>query len=611
MVSAVLIVIGAWIVIFCVLAGIGQIVRGFFLRGRTAPPPAATLDNWFSAFWIGYALTIAVLEGWHLLLPIDWRVTTLIGVTGLVCFVWAIRPRASSIAAVPRRSWPVITLQIGLQLLALLPISLWIASRALSAQVDFDTAMYHLSTLHWLNTYAVVPGIGNLHYRLAFNQSFFMFVAALNGYPFFDQGLHIANSLLMMVLIAQLINAAVVDLLFGATPGRSLAGPLLSVLLLPIVLYRAVAQYDSANMSSPSPDLSIFILQIVVSLALIRWLSGRTQNAHEQHFLLFFVLLISAIGLTSKLSFAAFGAASVALIVLCYGWQERQRLLAALQRVGLWAILIGAGLILPWIANGLISSGYPLFPSTFGALPVDYRVPAAVAIDAADWVRSFARDPHGDMQHVLNSWDWLPTWEANLNDNLKIFLFVQPFYLGEVVLALYGVLLLIAVVRRWRGGTTGPRRHHSVWLWLPLIPALLSAIFWFYSAPDPRFAGSVFWLLTLWLLTLVMLRLPASRWLARITLLPVLIMAAVIVANGLHDDFHSDGHGFPALPQVPITQFQTNSGLLVNVAANPDDTLELWDAPLPASPYKIPELMLRGTDLRDGFRTGPTVTATP
>ena len=87
-------------------------------------------------------------------------------------------------------------------------------------------------------------------------------------------------------------------------------------------------------------------------------------------------------------------------------------------------------------------------------------------------------------------------------------------------------------------------------------------------------------------------------------LVPTLI-AALLIIYFLSTQFKLGEVGFPPLPRQALTQFKTDSGLLVNVAADSNHNLELWDAPLPASPYKLPRLALRGSDLRDGFRTLP------
>ncbi|HVO43698.1 MAG TPA: hypothetical protein VMT34_13795, partial [Aggregatilineales bacterium] len=233
-------VIAAWTILFFVLAGLGQSVRRWFgLK-------LAGFDTWIGAVWMGYAVAIAALELWHLLLPIDWHICLLLGTLGLGGLIWH--------AAACRRP----RLPIGRTLLTLVifaPMAIWVANRALDAQLDFDTGLYHLSIIRWLNDYPAVPGLGNLHYRLAFNQTFFLFVAALNVSPFFNQGMHIANSFLLVTLALQLTDRLVYSLFF---PRQVSPDRLLGMLFLPVVIYRASRQPYSANISSASPDLSVF-----------------------------------------------------------------------------------------------------------------------------------------------------------------------------------------------------------------------------------------------------------------------------------------------------------------------------------------------------------------
>src|SRR5689334_590468 len=54
-----------WSILFVVFTGIGLLAQYLFKR-RTG-----TIDTFFNAFWIGFALTIAGLQLWHLLLPVQ------------------------------------------------------------------------------------------------------------------------------------------------------------------------------------------------------------------------------------------------------------------------------------------------------------------------------------------------------------------------------------------------------------------------------------------------------------------------------------------------------------------------------------------------------------
>jgi hypothetical protein len=176
---------------------------------------------------------IAALHWWHFFLPIDWRTTLVLSLIGIIGFAVGLRTL---------RWTRLRVLKTIIVLIILIPIGVWVANRALDAQLDFDSAFYHLNYIRWLNEYPAVLGLGNLHYRLAFNQSLFMFVAALNAFPFFNQGYHIANSLLVIVLVAQGVTTWV-RLLWA--PALDKPASLLTMLLLPVLLYRIMRTFPA------------------------------------------------------------------------------------------------------------------------------------------------------------------------------------------------------------------------------------------------------------------------------------------------------------------------------------------------------------------------------
>ena len=88
-------------------------------------------------------------------------------------------------------------------LVLLVITTIWIAILSMSSPTIFDDGLYHFNSIRWLNEYPIVLGLGNLHSRLAFNQSFFAYVAYLNIYPVFNHGYNLANSFLWLVLLAE------------------------------------------------------------------------------------------------------------------------------------------------------------------------------------------------------------------------------------------------------------------------------------------------------------------------------------------------------------------------------------------------------------------------
>src|SRR5258706_13674144 len=84
MITAMCIVIAAWVLLFCVIAGLGQLVRKAFGLH------SGNFADWFAAFWIGYAVVIGALELLNLALPLDWRVCVALGIPGGVGFLWGV-----------------------------------------------------------------------------------------------------------------------------------------------------------------------------------------------------------------------------------------------------------------------------------------------------------------------------------------------------------------------------------------------------------------------------------------------------------------------------------------------------------------------------------------
>jgi hypothetical protein len=245
-----------------------------------------------------------------------------------------------------------------------------------------------------------------------------------------------------------------------------------------------------------------------------------------------------------------------------------------------------------WLAIGIITSGYPAFPNTFGALPVDFRIPESVTIEARDWVYSWARYPVSSSraEDVLGKWDWLPTWIRLVNaDRLSLFLLVVPLYIFAGGALVY---LVRALVRR---------RMETRYLLL-FAPAVIGGVFWWITAPDSRFAGAVFWILAVLVVVMIWESSSRPRWEGLIGVLAI-VAAGVIVANGYANSFTNADAALPIPYTRPTKEYITESGYVYNVARDPDTNLQMGDPPLPFSPYLIPKLELRGATLREGLRT--------
>ena len=151
-------------------------------KSRTGTIPQSFL------IWAGWACTLLLFQFIHFFLPINaYSVGPSLLLGAAFSLIVLIRNRTSRCGLPSFTIYPskyiVTTVVIGLLLTAI-----WLASRAMLTPGNYDSGLYHLNAIRWTNEYPLVPGLGNLHGRLAFNSSFFTYVAALNLDPLFGTG---------------------------------------------------------------------------------------------------------------------------------------------------------------------------------------------------------------------------------------------------------------------------------------------------------------------------------------------------------------------------------------------------------------------------------------
>jgi hypothetical protein len=144
-------------------------------------------------------------------------------------------------------------------------------------------------------------------------------------------------------------------------------------------------------------------------------------------------------------------------------------------------------------------------------------------------------------------------------------------------------------------------REHRLGTVLLVGQTLLAGIFWFKTAPDPRFGFATFLLFGVNCFYAFAGALHGF-WNVRalvLTCLITLISAWVIFRNHwplLNYYDKKFPHGFP---KVELEYQTTESGLKVGL---PKGSQQPWDSGLLVTPHLDPRLVLRGPSLRDGFR---------
>jgi hypothetical protein len=537
---------------------------------------------------LGWAFSLLLFQVLHLVVPIR-------GWVAIPLFAAGILMSFPSLSAEIRHSAgkPGPTALIWLAGFTLIVV--WIASRGMYPVENFDSGLYHLQTIRWINSYPIVPGLGNLHGRLAFNQSFFTYAASLNVAWFTNHARGAANGFLFLVILfqaAQGLNRRSRHTEQGR--GAHVLTWAANLLVLPVLGYLALS---SDGFSSPTPDLAATLLQLSMFLIFLRSVSEWTPSRETSHFATTALSLLAATAITVKLSTVAFSATMLVACVLFETYRPVRQPSAARSaaRLAPAALIIGV-----WMLRGVILSGCALYPVTIGCLRTGWAVPIDRVMDDANWAYSWAREPGVDWRLVLGNWHWLGSWMNREARDVVGFVF-------PVVASLVTVLSALAL-RLYASRKSGSPVGRSDLI--ILIPVAAGILFWFFTAPDPRFGRVFFWMLSMsgGLLLLASVE-PLSRGRAfRVALLGVFLAInapffAYVALKGESRISRISLSGWRPIPSPALRPKRTSSGLILY---EPASGQRCWDAPLPCTPSFNADLALRVSGRLDrGFADRP------
>lgn len=346
--------------------------------------------------WIGWALTLFIFQLIHLILPINiftvYPVFSVGIVVSSVCFV---RGYQCHSVTRPSISLPLTFAKLAGVILFIL-IAAWVASRSMLPVLNFDSGLYHFNAIRWINTYPIIPGLGNLHGRLAFNQSFFTYVAALNLFPLFGHGRSIANSslaLLAFLTMFELVQP--VTMLSIRAVKRQPLQWMSAAFCFPILAYWLLSLRD---ISAPSSDVASSLLQLVLFVVFCRAAAILLKSGAIPLVDAMVLVVLSVTAISIKLSNIAF---SGTIIVICLigALIKSERRKGDILRLLLPIVLV----MMLFCLRGVIYSGAPLYPSTIGYIHADWSVPFEQVIDEKNWVYSWARQPDTHWNIVLGN----------------------------------------------------------------------------------------------------------------------------------------------------------------------------------------------------------------
>jgi hypothetical protein len=457
----------AWIGFALLFIGLGMF--GFALF-RFSMRDAGTLQTAFLCLWVGWCLSIAFLQVWHLVRPVNIAALGVLGGLSLVGW-WLGRQRVFAWAR--KRSWK----RFAIGVLASLAAGVGIESQVIRLPLIYDTLLYHWQATLWNSKYPIVLGLANLHDRFGFNSSHFLYTALVDFGPLTDYSVFFANAFLAWALLMYLVFSAGCLL----RKPKSLLPHIFDLLLIPAALDWVMG--DATG--SYSPDWPTFAVGVMLASQLFHWM-WREPDQREDAFTLVVLSLLAAVGVTIKLSFGVFGGAFWLFALLLWvkkngtyrnAWCEWKTWLTA---IGVWFGVAGV-----WAARGIILSGYPFYPISFLGFPVAWKISITRVYYQQALILGFAREVGSHWTESLFGWDWFPNW-------LLYFSSISTTILGTI-----GIVFLVSIVwirlrkKNHLSLASGSRPAFSRGLFL--LPPGIGAIAWFISGPAIRFSGSIFW----------------------------------------------------------------------------------------------------------------------
>lgn len=515
-----------------------------------------------SKILIGFVGVSASIEIIQLAFPIDWKITLFISFVGFVSLMYFesinIRKDYEVFCKLFKRHYLLASTIAAL-------IIYWVF-RTIKISTNYDTAAYHIQVIRWLNEFAIVPGLGNVHTHLAYNQSYFGFLALLKAFPYFDKGFELGPLIIFLIIGMALIERT----------KKSFA----LFIYIPFILY-LIAHSAGSTLFSPTPDLVTGFVEIILYIILLDYFFQKNNTVKYKE-LLPILFLLSCYLFTVKLSAFIFSLALISLILspLLKHFNNHKTFLI---KILFFCFLM----VLTHILRGYILSGAPFFPSTFLSINFPWAVPVDIANKDALDIYSVARNPNLPTEMVLGNWDWLSHWVEN-----------RFSLANKIYTCIAGALLLLNFYLYSVG-----RRLKTVHSYIPfmLMPPLASIIFWFLTAPDFRYLGASLeiFIASLFLIFILLLADKNINLLKKIEQMPSLTLTLCLMILFIIPSLNKNLIGkWEDLPATKIEPLRLPSGIIIYKPING----LCWDAMIPCIESADPKLhYLDGQTIQQGF----------
>ena len=278
-----------------------------------------------------------------------------------------------------------------------------------------DSGLYHAQAIRWIEEYGVVPGLANLHCRLAYNSSAFVLTALYSMSFLGGQSLHTVAGFMALVLAVKGLDVVKVF---------SRKKVLVSDFVKVAMLFYITIIYT--EMMSPASD---YFAMLFLFYVVLTWVE--LEEKKEKNIIPFGMLcVLLAVNVSIKLS-----SAIMLLMVL-----KPAVILLKEKRYGQIGIYLGMGIlaVFPYLARNVILSGWLVYP--FPAIDLfsfDWKIPAGEALYDAQEIKVYAKGMTDVLLKDAPMSQWLPSWFSALKGLEKIWV------LGSLASVVAGVVITV------------------------------------------------------------------------------------------------------------------------------------------------------------------------
>lgn len=282
-----------------------------------------------------------------------------------------------------------------------------------------DSGLYHAQAIRWIEEYGVIPGLANLHCRLAYNSSAFVLTALYSMSFLGGRSLHTVAGFMAFVLAVKGLDVIKVF------SGKKV---LISDFVKVAMLFYITIIYT--EMVSPASD---YFAMLFLFYVLVTWIE--LEERKEKNITPYGMLcVLLAVNVTIKLSSA---------IMLLMVFKPAAALLKE-KRYGQIGIYLSLGIlaVFPYLARNVILSGWLVYP--FPAVDLfsfDWKIPAGEARYDAEEIKVYAKGMTDVLLKDTPMSQWLPNWFAALKGLEKIWVLSSlASIFGGVLVTVWGFI---------------------------------------------------------------------------------------------------------------------------------------------------------------------------